>query len=94
VRAVAGFIVRLVVYAVVLGASARLADALWNARVVDASIEMQIFHDTGLSVLLIAPLVLALLGFGVLRRVAIFAAGALIGMALTAPFACANLSGG
>ncbi len=93
-RELGRFLVRLVAYALVLGLTARGADALWFNRVIDGSIEMQIFHDTGLSVLLIAPLVLALFGIGFLRPVAIFAAAFLVGAAFTAPFICARIAGG
>jgi hypothetical protein len=93
VRAIGRFLIRLVGYALVLGLTARAADALWQSRVVDGSIEMQIFHDIGINVLLIAPLVFALLGIGALRRVAIFAAAFLVGAAFTAPFICARIAG-
>jgi hypothetical protein len=41
----------------------------------------------------VAPPALAIIGFGALRRVAIFVAAFLIGAALTAPFACARFAG-
>jgi MFS-type transporter involved in bile tolerance (Atg22 family) len=94
VRAIAGFLIRLVGYALVLGVTARIAQSLWIGHDLDASIDLQTFHDTGISVLVIAPLVLALIGFGVLRRVAIFVAAFLVGVAITAPFALARFAGG
>jgi hypothetical protein len=93
VRALAGFVVRLVAYAVVLGAADRIAAAWWVQYGLDGSIELQPFHDVGLETLTIAPLVLALFGFGALRRVAVFLGGFLVAAALTAPFACAHFSG-
>jgi hypothetical protein len=93
VRAFAGFIVRLVGYALVLGIVARIAAALWVHLGLDGSIELQPFHDIGVEVLIVAPLVLALFGFGALRQVAVFVAAFLIGAALIAPFACARFAG-
>jgi len=91
--ALAGFLIRLVAYALVLGVAARIADALWVAHGLDGSILLQPFHDLGVEVLVIAPLVLALLGIGAFRQAAIFVAAFLVGAALTAPFACAHFSG-
>ncbi len=92
-RAFGGFVVRLVAYAVVLGIVARIAASAWVGYGLDGSIDLQPFHDGGLLTLTIAPLVLALLGFGALRVPAIFAGAFLAGAALTAPFACAHFSG-
>jgi hypothetical protein len=93
VRALAGFLVRLVGYALALGIVARIAAALWVHFGLDGSIELQPFHDVGVEVLLIAPLPLALLGFGAFRQTALFIAAFLIGAALTAPFAAARFTG-
>jgi hypothetical protein len=93
VRAFAGFVVRLVVYALVLGITARVAEALWVQQGLDAAPELLAFHDLGIRVLVIAPFACALIGIRPLRRVAIFLAAALAGVALTAPFACARLAG-
>ena len=92
-RAIAGFIIRLVAYALVLGVTARVAESLWVQKYLDGTLWLQPFHDTGIGVLEVAPLVLALIGFGALRRVAIFLAAFLVGVALTAPFACARFAG-
>jgi len=92
-RALAGFFVRLVGYALALGLTARIAGALWVQYGLDGSIALQPFHDLGVEVLVIAPLPLALLGFGAFRRAAFFVAAFLIGAALTAPFAAARFSG-
>jgi hypothetical protein len=94
VRAIAGFVIRLVAYALVLGVSARIAQSLWINDNLDTVNDLQAFHDIGISVMVIAPLVCALLGVGVLRRVMIFVAAFLVGVALTAPFACARFAGG
>jgi hypothetical protein len=93
VRAIAGFIVRLVAYALVLGVVDRVADALWVHYGLDGSIALQPFHDFGVEVLYIAPLPLALLGFGALRQPMLFIAAFLVGVALTAPWATAHFSG-
>jgi MFS-type transporter involved in bile tolerance (Atg22 family) len=93
VRAVAGFIIRLVAYALVLGVTARVAESLWVQNYLDSNVDLRPFHDTGISILEIAPLVLAIVGTGALRRVAIFLAAFLVGVALTAPFACARFGG-
>jgi hypothetical protein len=93
VRAFAGFLIRLVGYALVLGIVARVASSLWVNYGLDGSIGLQPFHDLGVEVLVIAPLVLALLGFGRLRNAALFIAAFLAGAALTAPFAVAHFSG-
>ena len=92
-RAFAGFVVRLVAYALVLGIIARVADALWVHYGLDGSIDLQPFHDLGVEVLLIAPLPLALFGFGPLRQAAMFIAAFLVGAALTAPFAAVRWTG-
>jgi hypothetical protein len=93
VRAFAGFLVRLVGYALALGIAARIASALWVQYGLDGVFDLQQFHDLGVQILLVAPLPLALFGFGVLRQVAIFIAAVLIGAALTAPFAAARFAG-
>jgi hypothetical protein len=93
VRAIAGFLVRLVGYALVLGIVARVAAALWVHFGLDGSILLQPLHDYGVETLVIAPLPLALFGFGALRRPALFIGAFLIGAALTAPFACARFAG-
>ena len=92
-RAVAGFIVRLVAYALVLGVVARVAEAMWVQQGLANAPELLAFHDLGIRVLVIAPVVCALIGFRPLRRVAVFIAAVLIGMALTAPYACARFAG-
>jgi hypothetical protein len=93
VRAFAGFLIRLVAYALVLGVVARIAATLWVQFGLDGSIELQPFHDIGVEVLLIAPLPLALFGIGALRGAALFIAAFLAGVALTAPFAIARFTG-
>ena len=92
-RAIAGFLIRLVAYALVLGAVARIAGALWVQNGLDGSIDLQPFHDLGVEVMLIAPLPLALLGVGPLRQAAFFIAAFLVGVALTAPVAAARFTG-
>ncbi len=93
-NALTGFFLRLVGYAIVLGVVSRVAEYLWVRAGLDGSIALQPFHDAGITVLVIAPIALAALGFGPLRRVAIFVAAFLVGAALTAPFACERFIGG
>ncbi len=91
--AIAGFIIRLIGYALVLGGVDRIADALWVQYGLDGSIALQPFHDLGVEILYIAPLPLALFGFGPFRQAALFIAAFLVGIALTAPWATAHFSG-
>ncbi len=88
-----GFIIRLVGYAVLLGVVTRVALIWWSLNGLDNVAALQRFHDQGIGVLLIAPVVLALIGFGPLRSPAIFAGFFLAGAALTAPFVCARVAG-
>ncbi len=92
-RALAGFVIRLVGYALAFGLVSRIASVFWEQYGLDGSIDLQPFHDLGVEVLLIAPLPLALFGFGSLRQATFFIAAILIGAALTAPFAVARFSG-
>jgi hypothetical protein len=94
VHAVAGFIVRLAGYAILLGVAARLAQYLWEQRGLGDVLALQSQHDTAVAVLALAPVVLALIGIGALRPVAVFVAWFLVGAALTAPFALARLAAG
>jgi hypothetical protein len=91
--AVTGFLLRLVAYAVVFGIVSRGAEYLWVAHGLDGSIALQPFHDGGITTLVIAPIVLALLGVRPLRNATIFVAAFLVGAALTAPFAFARFAG-
>jgi hypothetical protein len=93
VRALVGFVIRLVAYALVLGVVSRIAASLWVQYGLDGSIQLQPLHDIGLEVLVIAPLPLALFGIGGLRGAALFIAAFLAGVALTAPFAIARFTG-
>jgi hypothetical protein len=92
--ALAGFLVRLVGYALVFGIVARVAEYLWVRQALDGSIALQPLHDGGITTLVVAPVVFALVGVGPLRSAAIFVAAYLIGAALTAPFALARFVGG
>ena len=93
-HAVAGFIVRLAGYAVLLGIAARLAQYLWDQRGLGDVLALQGLHDSGVAVMALAPIVLALVGLGALRPVAVFVAWFLVGAVLTAPFALARLAAG
>jgi hypothetical protein len=89
-----GFIVRLVGFAVLLGVASRVAQTLWSNDGLEAFAALQPLHDTGVVALLVAPFVLALIGIGRLRPLAVFVAFALAGAAVTAPFVCARVAGG
>lgn len=86
------YIVRLVGYALLVGAPARAAEYFWNQKGLDRVNDLQAPHDSATLVLLIAPFVLAVFGYGRLRPAAVFVALYLAGAALTAPFAFARLA--
>ena len=88
-----GFIVRLVGYAVLLGVSSRVAQTLWDDNGLNEVAMLQPFHHDGIVVLVVAPVVLALIGIGRLRALAVFVAFCLAGAAVTAPFVCARAVG-
>ena len=87
------FVVRLVCYALLLGAAAYGFQMLWSSNGLDAVGALRSFHDKTTLALRVAPLVLALVGFGPLRAVAIFVGFFLAGAAITAPFVCARVAG-
>ena len=89
----AGFFLRLVGFALVLGGSAYLFDTWWSNDGLDAVGALRSFHDKTILALRVAPLVLALGGIGRLRSIAVFAAFFLAGAALIAPFVCARVAG-
>lgn len=89
----AGFILRLVAYALLLGAAFRFASYEWSLNGLDNVAALQPLHDGGVTALGVAPLVLALFGFGRLRDAAVFVAFALAGAAISAPFAIARVAG-
>ena len=89
----ANFILRLLGYALLLQIASRAAQSMWLHYGLEDVRRLQHFHDLGTTGLLVAPLVLALLGVGVLRSAAVFAACFLAGAALTAPFVCARIAG-
>ncbi len=88
-----GFIIRLVGYAALLGIVMRVALVWWSQNGLNDVVALQSFHDRGIGVLLIAPIVLALIGFGRLRDAAVFVGFFLAGAALTAPLVCARVAG-
>jgi hypothetical protein len=87
------FIIRLVGYALLLGVSSRIAQTLWTKYGLDGNAALQPFHDAGVAALLVAPVVLALLGVGILRTLCVFVACALAGAAISAPFVIARVAG-
>ena len=88
-----GFILRLVGYALLFGVSSRLAQNAWSNLALDSIDALQPLHANGILVLLVAPAVFALLGVRALRGICVFAAGALAGAAITAPFVIARVAG-
>ena len=88
------FVIRLVLYALLLGVTSRLAQALWSNHGLDNVVELQPLHDAGVTALMFAPIVLALIGAGRLGWLALFLAFCLAGAALSAPFAFSHLVGG
>jgi hypothetical protein len=93
VRLIAGFVVRLAIYAIVLGIVARVADWQWQVHGLDDVGSLQGLHDAGIETLAVAPIVLALIGVGALRGIAVFVTAYLIGAAFTAPFVLARFAG-
>lgn len=89
----AGFILRLVGFALLLGLAYRFAAYEWSANGLDNIAALQTMHDGGVIALGVAPLVFALFGFGRLRDIAVFIACALAGAAISAPFAIAHVAG-
>ncbi len=90
----AGFIVRLVGYALLLGLASRAAQNMWTQYGLEGVAELGPFYHAGTFALLVAPVVLALAGsVRPLRSLAVFAGFFLAGAALTAPFVCARVSG-
>ena len=89
----AGFIIRLIGYALLLGLTSRVAQTLWSNYGLDAVGRLHHFHDVGMMGLLVAPVVLALVSIlAPLRQLAVFAGFYLAGAALTAPFVCAKVA--
>jgi hypothetical protein len=87
------FVIRLVLYALLLGITSRLAQVLWSNHGLDNLPDLQPLHDGGITALMFAPIVLALIGAGRMGWVAMFLAFFLAGAALTAPFALSHLVG-
>jgi hypothetical protein len=90
---IVNFILRLVGYALLLGLSAYAFQTLWTNDGLDAVGRLHSFHDKTILALRIAPLVLALIGFGPLRALAIFVGFFLAAAALTAPFVALRVAG-
>jgi hypothetical protein len=88
------FIIRLVGYGLLLGVSSRIGQTLWTNYGLDGNAALQAFHDSGVTLLLVAPAVLALLGVGIFRAVCVFVGCGLAGAAITAPFVIARVTGG
>jgi hypothetical protein len=90
--AIIAFIIRLVGYALLIGIPARIAEYFWERASLDQVGPLHAPHAVAAAVVTVAPFVLALFGFGALRRAAIFVALYIAGAVLTAPFAFARFS--
>jgi hypothetical protein len=90
--AVVAYVVRLVGYALLIGIPVRIAEYFWVRATLDQVDVLRSPHDATTAVVTIAPFVLAIFGFGALRKTAIFVAMYIAGAALTAPFAFARLA--
>jgi hypothetical protein len=90
--ALISYIVRLVGYALVLGIPGRISEYLWERAALDGVDVLRAPHDAAMTIVIVTPFVLALFGYGVFRRPAVFIAMYLAGAALTAPFALARLA--
>jgi hypothetical protein len=85
-------IVRVVGYGLVVGIPARLAEYFWQRAGLDRVDVLRAPHDTAIAIAIVATLLIALVGYGRLRKPAIFAAFYLAGALVTAPFAFARLA--
>ncbi len=87
------FVIRLALYALLLGVSSRIAQTLWSNHGLENVTALQPLHDAGITALLVAPVVLALIGAGRFGWIALFLAFFLAGAALSAPFTFSHLVG-
>ncbi len=85
--AIIGFVIRFVGYSLLIGVPVRIAQYFWERAALDHNDILSGPHDIGVVIAIITPFVLALVGYGALRRPAIFVAMYIAGAALTAPFA-------
>ncbi|HYW54921.1 MAG TPA: hypothetical protein VE826_13195 [Dongiaceae bacterium] len=90
----AGFILRLLGYALLFAVAGYLFQTWWSGDGLDAVGALRSFHDKAILGLRVAPLALALVGsVAPLRSLAVFGGFFLAGAALTAPFVCARVAG-
>jgi hypothetical protein len=87
------FVLRLIGYGVVFGLTARVSQMLWTQQGLDGIGRLTHFHNLEMTTLIVAPIVLALVGFGALRSACVFIAFFLVAAALTAPFTIARVIG-
>jgi hypothetical protein len=86
------FLLRFLIYAIVLGATYAIAQALWASHDLEAYSDLNGVHALGVTVLMVAPIALAVIAI-VARPLAIFVLFYLVGAVLTAPFALARFAG-
>jgi hypothetical protein len=89
----ANFIVRIFCYGVLIGIASRLGQLEWTANGLDAYVQLVPLHDAAVPALIVAPIALALVGFGRLHGLCVFAGCFIAGAAITAPFAIARVAG-
>jgi hypothetical protein len=87
---VIAFLIRLAGYALLLELSLRVAQNWWVQYGLDDVASVQPLHDAAVLAIHVATVVLALIGFGPLRNVAVFIGFALAAAVLTAPAALAR----
>ena len=88
----AAFIVRFLVYSLVLWAAYAIAQTQWTNADLDLNDAFSGLHSLGVSILAVAPLVLAIVAI-IARPLAIFVLFYLVGVVVTAPFALARFGG-
>jgi hypothetical protein len=92
VNVFAAYVIRLVAYAFVLGVADRIAEHFWVDRGLDAVLFLAPAHAIAGTILMLAPIGLALAGGARLTPWAVGLAGYLVGAALTAPIILALLA--
>ncbi len=88
----ATFILRFLVYAIVLGVAYGVAQSFWVRQGLDLDVSLSGYHSIAITALTLAPLVLAIVAI-VARPLAVFVLFYLVGAMLTAPFALAHVVG-
>ena len=85
------FLLRFLVYAIVIGVAYSVAQSFWVQDNLDTSTTFAGVHAIGTAILIVAPFVLAIVA-AIARPLAIFVLFFLVGAMLTAPFALARVA--